>query len=223
MTEHGITLPADSFRRAWEIVSTARAPEPRHPYALHAVCVEVFNAGVRLVATDGYVLLWEWVPNAGPDGAWLAPDATAAPKSSFLIADGLDLIGQYMKTGDEIVEDVEGASTVRSSLPGTIHIERTATDVTIHCPEERRGVIQIPAENVRTFPQWRTSDALNERPVPTDHIGLSLITVETIADALAAASHRRGVALKLSLTRPMGPIALSGALNGILMPCRVDE
>ncbi len=62
MTET-LTFDAGWLARAWLSVAEASSKDTGRPALDRTVCVEFFPDGVRLVATDSYMLLTAWVPS----------------------------------------------------------------------------------------------------------------------------------------------------------------
>lgn len=58
----GLTFDAGWLSRAWLSVAEASSKDKERPALNRTVCVEFFSDGVRLVATDSYMLLTAWVP-----------------------------------------------------------------------------------------------------------------------------------------------------------------
>lgn len=62
MTDSTLTFDAGWLSRAWLSVAEASSKDKERPALNRTVCVEFFSDGVRLVATDSYMLLTAWVP-----------------------------------------------------------------------------------------------------------------------------------------------------------------
>lgn len=60
----GLTLEFDghTFAKGWCSVALAASTDEERPALYRAVSIEVYDHGVQLVATDGYMLLRSWVP-----------------------------------------------------------------------------------------------------------------------------------------------------------------
>ncbi|HWI05656.1 MAG TPA: hypothetical protein VNT52_17750, partial [Acidimicrobiales bacterium] len=57
-----LTFDAAWLARAWLSVAEASSKDTARPALNRTVCVEFYDDGVRLVATDSYMLLTAWVP-----------------------------------------------------------------------------------------------------------------------------------------------------------------
>ena len=107
------TFPASLLGRAWSCVSSARSTDTLRPI-LSAIRVEMFPAGVRLVATDTYWLVWCWVPTRGAD----APSLTDEPTSSALVMDRLGLGARLMAVAAK--DKTETATMVQNAKGVTL-------------------------------------------------------------------------------------------------------
>ncbi len=86
-----LTFDAGWLARAWLAVAEASSKDKARPALNRTVCVEFFTDGVRLVATDSYMLLTAWVPRFektnGEDAAPPAPELDEAPYSTVVAID----------------------------------------------------------------------------------------------------------------------------------------
>jgi hypothetical protein len=83
--------PAELFdgqtlARGWLSVAIASASDPERPALHRTVCVEQFPTGVRLVATDSYILLGAWVPTVADEFA-TEPGPDEAPVTTHVVMD----------------------------------------------------------------------------------------------------------------------------------------
>jgi hypothetical protein len=86
-----LTFDAGWLARAWLSVAEASSKDKARPALSRTVCVEFYADGVRLVATDSYMLLTAWVPcfeKTSGDGATPpAPELDEAPYSTVVAID----------------------------------------------------------------------------------------------------------------------------------------
>lgn len=86
-----LTFDAGWLARGWLSVAEASSKDKARPALNRTVCVEFFQDGVRLVATDSYMLLAAWVPcfekTSGEDKAPAAPELDEAPYSTVVAID----------------------------------------------------------------------------------------------------------------------------------------
>lgn len=80
------TLDALQLARGWRAVACASGKEADRPALYHTVCLEQYEQGLRLVATDSYRLLVCWVPAEGylPEEE---PDLGELPHASAVAID----------------------------------------------------------------------------------------------------------------------------------------
>lgn len=84
---------AADLAQAWRAVAVAMGDDEARPMLHRTVLVEVHGGqGVRLVATDGYILARAWVPTAGEIArsgfdAWRGPDLDEVPDECWIVCD----------------------------------------------------------------------------------------------------------------------------------------
>lgn len=89
-----VALRANQFASAWTNVARAENNDVDDPFH-RTVIVEVFeDLGVRLIATNGYLMLWSWVPVAPgfDDDEEPAPELTETPDVTLWVRDKYHLI-----------------------------------------------------------------------------------------------------------------------------------
>lgn len=98
---------APVFAKAWLAVALASSSDKQLTTLHRTVAVEVYDTGVRLLATDRYVLLTAWVPDLDTTND-SAPDVDDAPIRTIVAADtdsrGKSLLGYALKLWHRIVE-----------------------------------------------------------------------------------------------------------------------
>jgi hypothetical protein len=87
-----LTFDAGWLARAWLAVAEASSKDKGRPALDRTVCVEFHPDGVRLVATDSYMLLTAWVPrwsltNQGEPVMATAPELDEAPDHTVVAID----------------------------------------------------------------------------------------------------------------------------------------
>lgn len=75
-----------AFSRAWLSVAVGQGSDKDRPALYRATLIEEFDAGVRLVSTDGYVLLRAWISSAAADGS-SDPGLDAVPELTVVCSD----------------------------------------------------------------------------------------------------------------------------------------
>lgn len=167
---------ANLFARAWLSVDLASAKDADRPVFDHTICVEVHPEGVRLVATDSYMLLSAWVPSidvpepAADPGLDAAPISVAVARDSYGRARSLCQHLVSLTSGDDKPEEEVrlsfGADTGRKAaqLDGF-----DSTYFSIDHPDHER--VQL-ALYEGAYPNWRR--VVSEfRGVRTDVVALN--------------------------------------------------
>lgn len=99
-----MVFDAGTISRAWLSVAYASGSDKDRPQLDRTVAVESYPDGVRLVATDSYMLLTAWVSAYEPGDA-PEPDIDEAPVSTAVVRDvdgrGKSLFGHLLKLADD--------------------------------------------------------------------------------------------------------------------------
>lgn len=94
---------------AWLAVAQAASNDKDMPYLYRSVTVEEHTRGVRLLATDRYVLLSGWVPDLDHDTDAVEPDLDEAPIRTVIAQDvdgrGKGLFGYILSLASRIKPD----------------------------------------------------------------------------------------------------------------------
>lgn len=152
------THDAEALARAWLSVAIASASDKHRPALSKTVAIEVFPTGVRLVATDSYVLLHSWVPDLSaaedepepfpdesPVGTWVAIDDHGRVKG--LMAHVLSLLGEKSPPDDLTIRLGAGLDAFDETLAGM-----AAPIVTVDLTDHERVTL---ARYDGAFPNWR--------------------------------------------------------------------
>jgi hypothetical protein len=199
-----VTVPAGRLALAWKYVRRACDRTEYRP-ALECVAIDVHDNGIRLAATDSFVLLHCWV------GAFADPGLDVDPIATLTVRDDGDLARRFVR------------SVTR--LDPTNFVEITTTDKTVSFNYDQTGV------TVRRwsgeYPNWRRlvrgeGDGPVYTPAPTETIRLG---PEIVARAIARPRHSTGP--KLTFSGEEGPVLaewtdLAVPLRGLIMPRRAD-
>lgn len=154
---------AGILARGWLSVALASGRDP-YPVLDRTVHVEMYATGVRLTASDRYLVLTTWVPDLAHGADEPAPDIDEAPMSSVAASDlhgrGKGLLEHLLKLVRE-QEDVETADPIecrlavtKANLPeGVMALEGTdGQDLIIAHPEHSQESLPIVQGE---FPNWR--------------------------------------------------------------------
>lgn len=236
-------LDARTFALAWQAVAVASEKKGDRPILDRAVCVEQYlGVGVRLVATDSYMLLTAWVPATGllygepaepaldeaPDVVFtlMDPDRRALSLAAYAAhltgGEDADPLTVRLLVGGEAFAPVDFASEqtlfavdtwANIELPG---LER----VTLRCADGR-------------FPSWR---AVLPRAgaVEVDAIALNpdlLARVGKVAKVYAAGGadgSTPGIVVVFRWAGALGAALVTyrgadPAVWGVVMPCRIPD
>lgn len=163
-----MNFDAPTFARAWLAVSQATGGTDDIAALARTVAVEEFPNGVRLVATDRFVLLTAWVPdlNAPSDRV---PDHAEAPDRVVIVQDADQLGGKLLRHALKIIKrddphgiQPEGYLALRVMFDERLPASR-AGDQTLEGLELRFTVLELPDVErvwlpvvVTAYPEWRT-------------------------------------------------------------------
>jgi hypothetical protein len=145
-----------TLAKGWLSVAVASGDDKFRPALHRTVCIEQFGDGIRLVATDSYVLLRAWVPGAEhPDAA--EPSLDEAPVTTAVAIDehrrAKGLLEHLLKLGEDEAEEVRitlgavGAAKRQPNLDGM-----DVRWVAIEHPGHER--VELAAYE-GGFPSWR--------------------------------------------------------------------
>jgi hypothetical protein len=219
--EQGFLLDADVLARVWTAVAAASGRDDDFPATCRTVLIEFFPTGVRLVATDSYVLLTGWIP------AGLADDAPSLDEAPLETAVAIDSHGRalgLMKHLRKIVKEaqdsgVEPEVRLRVGQPPVGSQDTLALDGI----DQRALIIDLPGHEELAlrlfegeFPKWRHL-MVDHTAVATDVIALN----PEIVGRLARLGSLYDNPLMWSFGGTNGPARVEiGPIVGIAMPMR---
>jgi len=159
-----IELSGRTLARAWRSVQVASSDDEDRQALYRAVHVEVFETGVRLIATDGYWLARCWAPADG--SPWTAePDWDELPDNAVTMLDHDWRVRDLMKfvasvTGRKDAPDITmtldpALRAVNEAVP-TLDPSWASPRCSIGIPEAE-GVL-CPVAEIE-FPNWRRISA----------------------------------------------------------------
>lgn len=244
-----MTMKFDSheFATAWLSVALASSDDADRAQLYRTVCVERFAHGVRLVATDSYLILRAWVPAEGNE-LEREPDLGDAPLTTAVVIDP-DRRGQkLLKYALQLWARADKADTAggRAEYPTTIGLD---LGVVFSEPdpddedgplgqssfvgmEARYAVLDLPdTERVKlplyegVFPSWRGLFAGGDGGGELANVALAPTMMERLGklgalhpgDALIGCSFRGD-------NLPVHVRVVNGEpyVEGVAMPCRWD-
>lgn len=172
-----LTFDASDLASAWLGVAQASGKDEERPALSRTMLVEVFLAGVQLVATDGYMLLTAWVPGAFEIAS--PPDLDERPDDVVIAMDphgrGLGLMGHVRKRASEAAASGVGAKVAfRIGQPPMIPEETVEQGL-----EVRALIIDHPGREELAlplfegdYPNWREILATH-KAIKTDAIAIN--------------------------------------------------
>ena len=239
-----MTMVFDAFdlSRAWLSVAVS-GEDAESPVLYRTVLVESFPKGVRLISTDGWILIHAWVPlvdfGRGENPRLSMPALHRKPAASVIVADHDGRVGSFMKwLRSETNGQPEGkAEPVDVDL--LVKVDNSDSGVFAGMePKIARfevvGKERITASTVdAVFPNWR--DLVTRRPGSYERLIGAAEPVEGLTVGFGPFGVLRlggmaklwgGAPLRCSLFGPMDPVAFTVesslcAIEGIAMPVRL--
>jgi hypothetical protein len=225
----GVSVDARTFALTYRAVSIAWSDDKERPALYRTLAMERFPEGVRLVATDGYVLLKGWVPNLD----WqypTEPDVGELPQSTAIISDrrqrGLALAKYVLDlTRDDESDEADVSLSIATVLSGGGSLDGMAPTrvlLTLNGVVTSERLYLPTYEGV--FPDWRTLDATHTA-VPADEVrfgAMGVLRLGKLADFLGGAS------IAFRFAGETGAVAIevehgSGVdITGLAMPVRAE-
>jgi hypothetical protein len=154
------TFDGKMFANGWLAVSTAASEDSQVPALYRTVLVECLEEGVRLISTDGVLLLKCWVP-FDEDQFALEPSFDEVPEESWIVTDrdrrSKSLLGYVAK-----ITSKEGADQVALRMRIDDHVGDDGTlsfdgmerrSMVLECEDRER--VRLPLFDGQ-FPPWRT-------------------------------------------------------------------
>lgn len=175
---------APTLALAWLSVAQASGTDKLEPTLDRTIGVEQYDDGIRLVATDRYVLLTAWVPNLSTGGDE-APSIDEAPLRTVVAKDadarGKGLLAYVLKLAklgkDEEVPYGDLAVDVEFDIRRPVGVDQ---DTPLEGLEPTYAVLTIPDVEkvylpivVSDYPDWRGL-LTGFEPVQTDRVALPL-------------------------------------------------
>lgn len=160
-----LTFDAGLLARGWLSVAIATGKDEGRPALDRTVSIEAFASGVRLTATDSYVLLRVWVPTLENEWEGAEPDLDEAPAETSVAVDphgrGKGFLAYALKLAKEAAK-AEAIDPPEVRL--TLNVEGDAeTEGTFDGMEPSYVVLELPDETLRLetyegdYPQWRNA------------------------------------------------------------------
>lgn len=220
---------AHTIAKGWRSVAIASGSDKHQPALDHAVFIEQYSHGVRLVATDSTVLLHTWCPTAAAEeeGLIAPPDWDEVPLVTAVALDPHGRAKSFLAHAQQLAGD-DNAGMIEVSLDLGVIVEerepRLAGLDPTWCVLEMRKRERL---QLRLFegewPKWRAL-YLGVVPQATSLVALNLEVAERLAKlAKIHGTTRLGYHFA-------GPLAMAKVeliesipeIHGLVMPCRWD-
>lgn len=223
---------ARTLGRGWLSVAVASAADRDLPAIGRTVLIEAFPEGVRLVATDRYVLLRSWIPNA-EHGFDPEPELDEAPYATAVAIDpdgrAKGFLSYAMKLAKDAAVGDDDFFEVRMNL-GVVDEVEDKDRPAFAGMEVRYVVLEVPdVERVKlrtyegSFPDWRRLlDGF--KPVSTKTIALSPEILGRLAK-LGAVQGDRPLGWTFGGSAKMARLVVLESdphVEGVVMPVRWD-
>lgn len=226
---------AVDLARAWRAVAVASSDDEQRPALYRTVCVHVFGGrGVRLSATDSYILATAWVPTVGElsrGNGWEAPGLDEVPDEEWVVCDAERRLVGLMAHAWKI-------STAKDVTPSDHHLRIGRTDPATE-PGQFPGMEAAPPAKFRLDDTETLLCPVYEAPYPTV-LGILAAhrpgQVGTVALSPAMAKRLAAVArvmdpapMRWEFSDQHGPVAfrcsepLGLVVSGIWMPVRMMD
>lgn len=188
------TFDLATFRRRWRMIAAGASKDSYTP-VLCGLLIEHHPGGVRLVATDSYLLATSWVPELNAAEAD-EPDLLTKPTAWALIAARSHLVAAILRGRGELILKAFVTQVVFSTGQGKANIPTLAGD----------------------YPDWRQLFRDASEPSLTYGLGnLAFVRFATYTKGFGAGPIRLGVTSELAATRFDYEPDL---IRGLVMPVR---
>lgn len=230
----------DLLSRGWLSTAIASSTDKDRPALHRTVSIEAFSTGLRLVATDSYVLLRSWVPNV--DHPFESePALDEAPYATAIATDphgrARNFLAHVLKLSKAAEKADEMPPEVRLNL-GVVDEVDSSVQPSFAGLEARYVVLELvddAAERLKlltyegAFPEWRN---LGFTPEATTAIALNPDIVGRLSNL---AKYLPGASLGFEWGGTLGVARMTArygvddvpptdvpAVEGLVMPCRWD-
>lgn len=181
---------ARALARGWLSVALATRKDDDRPALDRTILIEEFDHGVRLTATDSYVLLYTWVPNVegdletpasfdeAPRTVAVAQDHDGRGKGFLGYALSLAIAAEKADIGETVSVDLRLLETDAEPSDGALGFEgMEARFVVLELLDREK--VQLPTFE-GPYPEWRRVVA-GFKPKTTTEIGLNPEIVGRVA------------------------------------------
>lgn len=147
-----LTFDAQAIARAWLSVSLAASDDDARP-ALTGLHIEFYAEGVRLVATDSYMLLRSWVPTGGHGDE--DPAEPLLDEAPLATATALDVYDR----GAGLMRHMLKLATAKNAPPYDVKVSvgtdpRADAEPSFDGMERTYAILDVPDQEVLTLPLY---------------------------------------------------------------------
>lgn len=156
--EFDITVDAYNLARVWLSTAIAQGDDANQPELDSTTLLELHTTGIRLVSTDGFILIAGWVPENGTDN--LEPPLTRRPLTTLVTRDSDGRAGALLA----YLKKATNGNPEGKTEPIPVHLYTTVpkgAQAVLAGMESVKLVIEIPDERLvvdtteTPFPNWR--------------------------------------------------------------------
>lgn len=188
---------AATLARGWLAVATASGKDGARPQLDRTIHIEAHPHGIRLVATDSYMLLHTWIPTLDEDDLLAqAPDPDEAPTATAVVIDqhgrAKSLCAHLLTLDREAGDDappIEARLTLNTLVPAQQAAPAfdgmEALHVTIELPDAEKLILDTYEG---AFPSWRSTLA-GFAPTSTATLGLNPDLLARVVKAAKVNGH----------------------------------
>jgi hypothetical protein len=220
---------APTFAVAWQQVANACATDPDIPVLNRTMALEEYVHGIRLVATDRFILLTAYVPNLDTDDNDV-PTPDTAPERTVIVTDtdsraaGLFTYVRKLAKREKLESAPAGTREVRIDHDVRVPAGADITQETFEGMEPTFTVFTVPdVEKVylpvieAAYPDWR--------PLILDHSPVRTHTIHLNPDRLAALGklYPGPIEWQFGGAQKAARVTVAGSwplVEGIVMPVR---
>jgi hypothetical protein len=219
-----IEVPSKSLAKAWRAALICTMSDTGRPVLDDAICIEYFeDHGLRLVATDSYILVHAWV-GLDPLDEYMEPDLDEVPDKVFVVSDadrrGLGMLKfvekLYRKEHDAEVWPKVTMTRQKEILDDQQAFEGLeAETLRLEWPDHEEVVLRL-VEGLE-YPKWREVEA-NREEEPAE---LMAFTSHTLGALAKLGEIHKGYSIDWRLSGDLGVVRWTiGPIGGLLMPAR---
>ena len=227
-----VTFDGAAFARAWLTAAIASGSDTERPALCNTVAIEFHRTGVRLVATDSYVLLTAWVTDYEHDEDADPPRMATTPASTVVAVDPHGRMRGLMKhirklTKGQEASDVDPVPVtirvVQAAEPGQLSADLAPVSIIVEIAGRERLVL---GTYEGSFPTWRPL-LTRHKPEPTGRLTVTPTAFLRLGE-LSALYGKTAVVLTYAgehgpVLVDLDPTLRAYHVRGLAMPARLPD